>query len=161
MARAVLGFNEQFERLGEVAVVVVIGTMLTQVESYTSALVLAIFLFLVVRPTATVVSLGRTAMSGPQRAFIAWFGVRGIGSIYYLAFASTHGVPSTNGRLLTDVTLVVVAVSIVAHGVSVTPLMKRYAAKVDAHPTGDSSHRYGTATRHVQKTVINEVAKLV
>ena len=129
MARAVLGFNEQLERLGEVAVVVVVGALLTQVQAYGLGLMLAAGLFLVVRPLASVVALSRTRLSGIQRTFIAWFGVRGIGSIYYLAFALTHGLSGAAARTMADLTLVVVTVSIVVHGISVTPLMNRYAAR--------------------------------
>jgi NhaP-type Na+/H+ or K+/H+ antiporter len=127
MARAVLGFNEQLERLGEVAVVVVIGAMLTFVESYATGLMLAALIFVIIRPLATLVTLPGVALSGAQRAFIAWFGVRGIGSIYYLAYALTHGLAGEDARTLADLTLVVVAASVVVHGVSVTPLMQRYA----------------------------------
>jgi sodium/hydrogen antiporter len=67
-------------------------------------------------------------LSRPQRSAIAWFGVRGIGSIYYLAYALSHGIPRAAGQMLADTTLVVVAASIVLHGVSVTPLMRRYSA---------------------------------
>jgi NhaP-type Na+/H+ or K+/H+ antiporter len=68
------------------------------------------------------------ASASERFEFIAWFGVRGIGSIYYLAYALSHGVPAPAGRMLADVTLVVVAGSIVLHGISVTPLMQRYSA---------------------------------
>jgi NhaP-type Na+/H+ or K+/H+ antiporter len=128
MARAVLAFNEQLERLGEVAVVIVVGAMLTHVESYTLGLGLAATLFVFMRPLATAVTLVGATLSPAQRAFIAWFGVRGIGSIYYLGYALTHGLAGTDARTLADLALVVIAASIVVHGVSVTPLMKRYAA---------------------------------
>jgi sodium/hydrogen antiporter len=49
--------------------------------------------------------------------------------VYYLAFALAHGVAGPTARLLADITLVVVATSIVLHGVSVTPLMRRYSAR--------------------------------
>ncbi len=126
MARAVLNFNEQLERLGELAVVLVLGAMLADVESPSSGLWLAAALFVVIRPLATLVTLSRAPLSRTQRAFIAWFGVRGVGSIYYLAYALTHGVSAGPARTLADITLVVVAASIVLHGVSVTPLMRRY-----------------------------------
>lgn len=126
MTRAVLGFNEQLDRLGEVAVVVVVGALLAGVEHYRVGLALAALLFLIIRPLATTLALAGTTLSGMQRAFIGWFGVRGVGSIYYLAYAFTHGVTGAPARLLADLTLVVVTVSIVAHGISVTPLMKRY-----------------------------------
>ena len=90
---------------------------------------LALALFVVIRPVATMLTLAMTPLSGPQRAFIAWFGVRGVGSIYYLAYALSHGLSGATGRMMADATLVVVATSIVLHGVSVTPVMKRYAAR--------------------------------
>ena len=128
MARAVLGFNEQLERLGELAVVLVVGAMLADIEVVGPGLWVALSLFVVIRPAATLLTLFRVPLSRPQRAFIAWFGVRGVGSIYYLAYALSHGVPAPAGRMLADVTLVVVAGSIVLHGISVTPLMQRYSA---------------------------------
>jgi NhaP-type Na+/H+ or K+/H+ antiporter len=128
MARAVLSFNEQLERLGEVAVVIVVGAMLTHVENYALGLGLAAALFIFIRPLATAVTLVGTGLGPAQRAFLAWFGVRGIGSIYYLGYALTHGLSGAAARELADLVLVVIAASIVVHGVSVTPLMKRYAA---------------------------------
>ena len=128
MARAVLSFNEQLERLAEVIVVLVLGAMLAHIESPGPGLWLAACLFLVIRPLATTLTLWRSGLSATQRAFTAWFGVRGIGSMYYLAFALTHGATSA-GRQLADVTLVVIAVSIVVHGVSVTPLTQRYSRR--------------------------------
>ena len=126
MARAVLNFNEQLERLGELAVVLVLGAMLADIEATAAGLWIAAALFVVIRPLATLIALFPVALSTAQRAFIAWFGVRGVGSMYYLAYALTHGVAAGPARQLTDITLVVVAASIVLHGVSVTPLMRRY-----------------------------------
>lgn len=130
MARAVLGFNEQLERLGELVVVLVVGAMLADVEVTASRIALALVLFMVIRPAATLATLFFLRLSAPQRAFIAWFGVRGVGSIYYLAYALSHGVPAPAGRMLADVTLIVVAGSIVLHGISATPLMQRYSALI-------------------------------
>jgi sodium/hydrogen antiporter len=129
MARAVLGFNEQLERLGELAVVLVIGAMLATVTLDRSAIWLTIFVLVVARPLATVVALMPVPFLPVQRVLAAWFGVRGVGSIYYLAFALTHGVPSATGRVLADFTLVVVTSSILLHGLSVTPLMRWYARR--------------------------------
>jgi NhaP-type Na+/H+ or K+/H+ antiporter len=58
---------------------------------------------------------------------MGWFGIRGIGSLYYLFYALNHGVPEALARQLVPLVLTVVAVSIVVHGISVTPLMQRYA----------------------------------
>jgi sodium/hydrogen antiporter len=126
MAQAVLGFNEQLERLGEVAVVLVLGGLLSQVTWTASACLFIAALFLIVRPLATFLSLAGSELSIKQRAFVGWFGVRGVGSVYYLAFALTHGTPAAEARVLADITLIAVAASIVVHGISVTPLMRYY-----------------------------------
>jgi NhaP-type Na+/H+ or K+/H+ antiporter len=129
MASAVLGFNEQLERLSELAVVLVVGAMLAEIELLWPGMLMALGLFVVIRPVATLVKLCRVPMSPPQRAFIAWFGVRGVGSIYYLAYALSHGVSAPSAQMLADIALVVVAASVVLHGVSVTPLMRLYSAR--------------------------------
>lgn len=130
MARAVLEFNEQLERLGEVAVVIVVGALLADIAGWTSGLLVALAVFTLIRPAATAVTLAGSALTATQRAFVAWFGVRGVGSIYYLTYALVHGASaSPEARAIADVTLVVVAASIVLHGVSVTPLMRRYRAR--------------------------------
>ena len=126
MARDVLSFNEQLERLGEFAVVLVVGALLADIETAWPGVVVALLLFVAIRPAATLLTLLRSPLTRPQRAFIAWFGVRGVGSIYYLSYAIAHGMPTGEARALADMTLVVVAGSIVLHGVSVTPLMERY-----------------------------------
>jgi NhaP-type Na+/H+ or K+/H+ antiporter len=126
MAREVLGFNEQLERLGEFAIVVVVGALLADIRTAWPGVVVALLLFVAIRPAATLLTLVRSPLTPPQRAVIAWFGVRGVGSIYYLSYAIAHGLPGGEARALADITLVVVAGSIVLHGVSVTPLMERY-----------------------------------
>ena len=126
MAQAVLTFNEQLERIGEVAVVLLIGAMLANVSWSAQPLWFIPVLLVIIRPAATFLSLIGQPVTTGQRAFIGWFGVRGIGSIYYLAYAVTHGVDGTEGRTLAELTLAVVATSIVVHGISVTPLMRRH-----------------------------------
>ncbi|HXI18009.1 MAG TPA: cation:proton antiporter [Chloroflexota bacterium] len=129
MAQAVLGFNEQLERIGAVAVMVLVGGMLIPYATLggAGALWLAPLLFLVIRPLAIGAGLLGSRTTGVQRLLISWFGVRGVGSIYYLMFALQHGLPPEFAQPLTALTLGIVAVSIVVHGISVTPLMNRYA----------------------------------
>jgi NhaP-type Na+/H+ or K+/H+ antiporter len=126
MAQAVLGFTERLERIGEVAVVLVVGAMLRLDTIPLAALWFVPLFFLVVRPIAVWIGTVGSGATAAQRAFIAWFGIRGVGSIYYLMFAIQHDLPEHYGRLLTGITLAVVATSVVVHGISVTPLMRRY-----------------------------------
>jgi NhaP-type Na+/H+ or K+/H+ antiporter len=126
MAQAVLGFNEQLERIGEVLVVTLLGAMLTrQAFTWQTLLFIALLLF-VPRPLAVICGLIGAALSRPQRRLIAWFGIRGIGSVYYLTYAIEHGLPEDLARTLSGIVLATVAVSAVVHGISVTPLMRSY-----------------------------------
>jgi NhaP-type Na+/H+ or K+/H+ antiporter len=126
MAQAVLGFNEQLERIGEVAVVVLVGGLLAASRLPLEAIWFVPLLFCVIRPVSVALGLLGSRTSGEQRGLIAWFGIRGIGSIYYLAFAAQHGLDPALTERIGALVLTTVAVSIVAHGVSVTPLMRRY-----------------------------------
>ncbi|MCC2627977.1 MAG: sodium/hydrogen exchanger, partial [Thermomicrobiales bacterium] len=126
MAQAVLGFTEQLERIGEVAVMLLVGVMISVTAIPGDALWFVPLLLLVIRPAAAAMGMIGSTTTRLQRVFIAWFGIRGIGSIYYLMYAITHGVSEETARLLTGLTLAVVASSVVVHGVSVTPLMRRY-----------------------------------
>ena len=56
----------------------------------------------------------------------AWFGIRGVGSIYYLAYASAHGAAEPELDATIGVVLVTVTLSVLLHGVSATPLMRLY-----------------------------------
>jgi NhaP-type Na+/H+ or K+/H+ antiporter len=128
MARAVLSFNEHLERIGEVAIVVVIGAMLSAHLSWSAAL-WAGLLLCIIRPVAVAIGLIASDTDWRERALIGWFGIRGIGSIYYLAYALTHGLPRIYAAEAISVTLTVIAASIVLHGVTVTPLMNWWNAR--------------------------------
>ena len=86
----------------------------------------ALFLLLVARPASVMLGLLASGTSVRLRGLAAWFGVRGIGSLYYLSYAIAHGLPRPLARELADITVVVVIVSIVAHGLTVKPLLERY-----------------------------------
>ncbi len=127
MASAVLAFNQQLERIAEVAMVLVLGALLAGITWTVQPLAWLIpVMFLAIRPAAIFLSLLPTRTSLGQRAIIGWFGVRGVGSIYYVAYALAHGLAGDEARTLANITLAVVAASVVAHGISVTPLMARY-----------------------------------
>jgi NhaP-type Na+/H+ or K+/H+ antiporter len=126
MAQALLAFNEQLERIGEVAIAVVVGAMLSPAHLAPRVLWLAPVLLLVIRPVAILLGLFGSRSNGRERALIGWFGIRGIGSVYYLMFALTHGLPPEFRALAIGLTLSTIAVSIVVHGLTVTPVMARW-----------------------------------
>lgn len=127
MAQAVLEFNEQLERIGEVAVVVLLGSLLAMFLPPPAALIWFIpLLFLVIRPLSVWIGLWGAGVSPLQQRMAAWFGIRGIGSVYYLMYAIAHGLDGKLAQTLSSLVLAVVAASIVVHGISVTPLMNLY-----------------------------------
>ena len=127
MAQAALGFTEQLERLLEVGLVVLIGGMLSTRTLTADGWWFVPLLLLVVRPLAVLAGAPMRGAPRLQRALTMWFGIRGIGSIYYLMFAVEHGLDRPLAERLVALVLTTVAASIVLHGVSVTPLMQRYA----------------------------------
>lgn len=128
MAESVLGFTIELERIAEAVVMTMIGSMLTTPPGplFTwGAAALAVLLFIVVRPLAVRVTLAGSRATIAQRRLMAWFGIRGIGSFYYLLFALEHG-PSGVVRPLGAPVLAIVSASVIAHGISATPLMNWY-----------------------------------
>ena len=83
--------------------------------------VLAIFL---VRPLAGWLCLAGMACPPIERAVISFFGIRGLGSIYYLAYAMHHA-KFDNANLLWSTAGFIILGSIVLHGITVTPAMRR------------------------------------
>ncbi|MCC6433292.1 MAG: hypothetical protein IT354_20460 [Gemmatimonadaceae bacterium] len=67
-----------------------------------------------------------TRTSVAQRGLMGWFGIRGIGSLYYVSYALNHGVSGLLAETLVQIVVTVVATSIVLHGLSVTPILARY-----------------------------------
>lgn len=121
-----LVFKEHLERLSELTLVLLLGGMLSLDDWTWKALATAAFLFLVARPVSVMAGLAGSHTELHTRALTAWFGVRGIGSIYYLMFAIEHGLPSAYAQDLTAIVLTAVMLSILVHGTSVKPLMDRF-----------------------------------
>ena len=129
MMQAVRGFNEQLERIAELVIVLTVGAMLAYVRIDLATTVFLVLLFFVLRPLAVWLGLLGAQVSGDQRLLIAWFGIRGIGSIYYLMFALNHGLTGSLADQAINIALSAVAASIILHGISVTPLMSLYARR--------------------------------
>jgi sodium/hydrogen antiporter len=77
------------EKLAELSVLLLLGSVLPvggMLDLGWEVLIVAFGLVFVVRPIAVLVALVPSGLSWRRRLFMAWFGIRGIGSIYYLAF---------------------------------------------------------------------------
>lgn len=121
-----LVFGAHLERLSEMLLVFLLGGMLAVHFWNWQSLILAMFLFIVARPLSVYISLIGTNTTWKLRSMIGWFGVRGIGSIYYLMYAIQHGIGKTQASQLTQLTLVVITLSIILHGISVKPILEKF-----------------------------------
>ena len=121
-------FKEHLERLSELVLILLVGGTLFLDSWSWRGVGLALFLFMVARPVSVLTGLLGTRATWPIRGMVGWFGVRGIGSLYYLMFAIQHGLPEDLALELIQLTLIAVALSILVHGISVKPLMSRFLA---------------------------------
>ncbi len=121
-----LVFKEHLERLSELILVLLVGGSLFVNSWSWAAVSLALFLFLVARPLSVFIALQGLGTAPRMLGLTGWFGVRGIGSLYYLMYAIQHGLPEPLALKLVQMTLIVVTLSILVHGISVKPLMGRF-----------------------------------
>jgi NhaP-type Na+/H+ or K+/H+ antiporter len=120
-----LAFGSLVERAMEVFLVTLLGVVLSAHWDW-RALVLGGVLFGVIRPLSVALVPWSSLLDRRQRLLIGWFGIRGIGSLYYLFYALNHGLDPSVAVLCTNLTLSVVALSIMVHGISTQPLLARY-----------------------------------
>jgi len=128
----VAGINQTFGEILEVALVVLIGCLLTSHWTLTSDWWIAIVVFALIRPISTYIALLRSGASNVQRKLIAFFGIRGIGSLYYLCFAIGKGLDDATTERLGGIVLTTIALSLLIHSNFSTPLLSYYAKRHDA-----------------------------
>ncbi|HEX2161188.1 MAG TPA: cation:proton antiporter [Thermoleophilaceae bacterium] len=119
---------EAVEKFGELSVILLIGSMLTLdglAEPGLSGWLLIPVLLLAIRPLSVLVALAGSRLDWRERAFVAWFGVRGVGSLYYAAVAAGAGVLGDDARPVIWTVLACIVVSVVVHGISAAPLDRR------------------------------------
>lgn len=118
-----LSFGDTVERLLAAVLVIVLGVTLAQ-HWNAAALLLALLIFVVIRPLAVFIISWRSGTSMLHRASLGWLGIRGIGSLNYIAFAWVHGLSGASVNLMTDTAITIVTLSVLVHGITVTPLLK-------------------------------------
>ncbi len=111
-------------------------------------LLLAVIVIFVARPVAFAIVLRRARISRTARAFLGWFGPRGLNSLLFALLLVHAGVPEAE-RLMALVGIVVV-VSVVAHGASASPLSALYARR--AQESTLDEEREGSAAGLFQGT---------
>ena len=119
-------FSDQIERLLSAVVLILFGgALVSGILTYLgwTGVLVALAIVLVVRPLAGLAGLARSPMPARERAVVAFFGIRGVGSFYYLAYASNQ-VEFLQIERVWAVTALVVLLSIVIHGVTASKAME-------------------------------------
>jgi sodium/hydrogen antiporter len=126
---AQLEFIERLEKLLEVGMIVLLGALLRiePIERFLpQALLIAGFLFFIIRPLGTWLSTISARYTLTHRLLFGWFGIRGVGSLYYLFYALGSGLKDELGEQIAWLIMITVVLSIVLHGITSTPIMKWY-----------------------------------
>ena len=126
---AQLEFTEQIEKLLEVTAIVILGTILLfapMLEYAGQSLLIAGSIFFVIRPLGVWLSMLGNNTIKETTNLIGWFGIRGLGSIYYLSYALGEGFKGEAAEQISWIVYTVVVLSVVMHGVTAAPLMARY-----------------------------------
>ncbi|MFB2768253.1 cation:proton antiporter [Pelatocladus sp. BLCC-F211] len=134
---AKLEFIERLEKLLEVGTILLLGSILLfqPILNYaTQSLLVIVLLFFIIRPLGVWLStighrspsMRRRFLHPGSRWLIGWFGIRGVGSLYYLAYAFGKGLEGQVAEKISWITYTTIVVSVIVHGVSATPLMNLY-----------------------------------
>jgi len=120
-------FAEQIERLLMMVVLVCFGAAIAEGSVFRAfdwrVGAVALLIIFLVRPLAGWLGLVGSQIPGKEKAVIAVFGIRGLGSFYYVAYATGHAAFNKPDVLWVTVSLVVL-ISVILHGIAVTPVMQ-------------------------------------
>ncbi len=119
-------FAEQIERIAMMVVLLLFGGALVSgllAPLGWAELVAAVLILLVIRPVAGIIGLLSFQANLSEKLTLAFFGIRGVGSFYYLAYGLNH-MEVGEGQRLWAVLGLVVLLSILMHGLTVTPVMR-------------------------------------
>ncbi|WP_066378960.1 MULTISPECIES: sodium:proton antiporter [unclassified Anabaena] len=147
---AQLEFIERLERLLEVATILLLGSILLwqpMLNYAYQSLIVIVCLFFIIRPLGAWIStiakrplhLQRRSFHPATRWLFGWFGIRGVGSLYYLAYALSHGLKDEAAERISWITYTTVVVSVIVHGISATPLMNWYEHRIASKKSASST----------------------
>ena len=123
-------FMESEGRLLTMATFMIFGAVLVPVglaHAGWQTILLAILFLTLVRIVPIVLALTGTGLGWPEKFFLGWFGPRGLASILFaLLVAETYQIPGIEG--LTACVVLTVMCSILAHGVSASPIVRAFSA---------------------------------
>lgn len=115
-------FSDQTERMMLVTILIFFGAFISHgLLNYLTwqDMVYSLILIFIIRPFTGLITLAFTKMSLSEKFCISFFGVKGIGSFYYLSY-SISKIDSLPIKKIWSIVGFIVLVSIFVHGISVT-----------------------------------------
>jgi sodium/hydrogen antiporter len=135
---AQLHFIERLEKLSEIGTILLLGSLLRfqpMLAFAADAFVISFALLFIIRPVGAWISTIGLPVHPATRWLYGWFGIRGVGSIYYLAYALSSGLQGNDGEQIAWITFWTIVISVILHGISSTPLMRWYERNIEGNPT--------------------------
>ena len=133
------GFTEAIEHALTGVILLLVGGILPllwhELDWQHAAVVLA--LVFIIRPVAGWWSLSGTDLAGRQRFVVAVYGVRGIGSVYYLGYATSHLAFVNEAQLWATIAFAIL-VSTVVHGLTAGAALE-HVEKSDSGHAGEAA----------------------
>ncbi len=118
--------TEQIERIAMMVMLLLLGGALVSGVLATVTwveIVLALVILLVIRPVTGLIGLAGFKADRSEKLTLAFFGIRGAGSVYYLAYGLNH-MDYAGAERLWGLVALVILMSILLHGLTVTPVMR-------------------------------------
>jgi NhaP-type Na+/H+ and K+/H+ antiporter len=164
-----LEFGEAAAEMLMLVAFVMFGVVLSKslgILEVPQALLFAGLTIFVIRPLAVggILSVRAARLSRGAQFFIAWFGPRGLNSMLFALLVVLADVPGN--ELLFAAAGVTVLVSIVAHGASATPLVNRYAHKLELETLAEereslASGLFASSPEEVERISVEELHSLL
>lgn len=138
-------FSDQVERALVAIVLILFGGSLVMGILNNLSWQMALFGFafvLLIRPLTGLIGLIGTKPHRKEKMAISFFGIKGIGSFFYLAFALNE-VHFTGQKELWSIGAFVVLLSILVHGFTATPVMQKVEAQFTRKPKSKGQNQPG------------------
>ncbi|KAF2518776.1 sodium:proton exchanger [Flavobacterium salilacus subsp. salilacus] len=120
-------FNEELESLVVAVIFIITGIFIAShyyILLNPGIVAVALIMILVVRPVAGYTSFIRSNLNPFQKFVLSFYGIRGIGSIFYLAYALTSA-EFKDAEKLFDITIATIFFSVLIHGLTAHIIQKR------------------------------------
>jgi sodium/hydrogen antiporter len=124
-----LEFTETIEKLTEIGSILLLGSLLRIepiLQFLLPGLLIGGLLIFVIRPIGALISMAGQKSNPVHSWLFGWFGIRGVGSLYYLFYSLGKGLKAEVGEQIAWITIITVIMSILLHGVTSTPIMNWY-----------------------------------